>query len=143
MNAGIDTDFLVRLVILEHPAHQATRELRDRYLDRGDHFALAPQVISEFVHVVSDARRFESPLSMDEALKSAELWWNAAEVHQILPNEEAMKRFFHLMAKHRLGRKRVLDTLLAATYLSAGVTQFITGNAGDYRIFSELQLIEM
>ncbi len=125
------TDFLICPAIVENPLHRATKELRDRYLHQGDHFALAPQVISEFIHVVSDGRRLEKPLPMNEALKLAESWWKAAEVDQVYPCEQAGKRFFDLMTKHRLGRKRISDTLLAATYLSAGVTKLITGNPGD------------
>jgi len=47
------------------------------------------------------------------------------------------------MARHRLGKKRVLDTMLAATYVSAGIRRLITGNADDYRLFKELELIEI
>ena len=143
MTVGTDTDFLVRLAILEHREHQTTKELRDWHLDRGHRFGLAPQVLSEFTHVVSDPRRFENPVPMEKALQMARNWWNAAEVDQILPSSAAISKFFDLMEEHRLGRKRILDTMLAATYLSVGVTQLITGNSADYRFFSELQLIEM
>ena len=143
MTVGIDTDFLVRLAILEHPKHQETCQLRDQFLDRGDRFALAPQVISEFTHVVCDSRRFEEPLSMKVALGLAESWWNANEVEQVFPSEKGTSQFFDLMTRHHLGRKRILDTFLAATYLAAGVTDLLTGNSRDYRIFSELNLIEM
>ena len=143
MTVGIDTDFLVRLAILEHPKHQKTCHLRDKHLDRGDRFALAPQVISEFTHVVCDFRRFEEPLTMKDALSMAESWWKANEVDQVFPSERGTLKFFDLMAKHDLGRKRILDTFLAATYLAAGVTDLLTGNPRDYRIFSELDLIEM
>ena len=47
------------------------------------------------------------------------------------------------MKKHKLGRKRVLDTALAATLVAAGVEHLITGNAADYSVFRDLQLIEM
>lgn len=143
MNVGIDTDFLVRISILEHPKHQSTVDLRDHYLDARERFALAPQVLSEFIHVVSDPRRFENPLSMETALQLSRDWWNAIEVEQIHPTHNAVKQFLAWMEKYQLGRKRVLDTMLAATYLSSGVTQLITGNPKDYRIFPQLELIEM
>ncbi len=143
MTVGIDTDFLVRLSILEHPKHRETRRIRDHFLDRGDQFALAHQVVALFVHVVTDAKRFERPLSMQEALSRSQEWWTAAEVDQIFPDDKAMKWFHDHMDRYRLGRKRVLDTLLAATCISAGVHHLITGNPSDYRIFPELELIEM
>jgi hypothetical protein len=38
---------------------------------------------------------------------------------------------------HQLGRKRVLDPLLAATYRAAGVTSLLTLNAADFMVFGE------
>ena len=143
MNVGIDTDFLVRLNIKEHNDHASTIEMRDRILDAGDRFALAPQVLAEFVHVVTDPRRFERPLSMDDALLRASDFWNAAEVIQTLPSAGAVAGFFDLMRVHNLGRKRILDTLLAATYIASGVKHLLTGNPSDYRIFKDLVLLEL
>lgn len=143
MRVAIDTDFLVRLSIADHPGQAAAVELRNRHLDAGDRFALAPQVVFEFVHVVTNPRRFTAPLTIAEALGVARAWWEAAEVDPLLPEGDVMLRYFELMEGHRLGRKRVLDTALAATCLAAGVTDLITGNAADYRIFPELELIEL
>ncbi len=41
-------------------------------LAAGDRIAIAPQVLAEFIHIVTDARRFTKPLSMDEARHVAE-----------------------------------------------------------------------
>lgn len=143
MNVGIDTDFLVRLNIREHPGRKSALAARDRHLHAGDRFALAPQVLAEFTHVVTDARRFENPLPMEAALAHAQAFWNATDVIQILPSTSAIARFFALMTEHRLGRKRLLDTLLAATCLASGVTHLLTGNSADYRALPGLTLLEL
>lgn len=143
MRVGIDTDFMVRLSIAGHPGRDAAVELRDSHIAAGDMFVLAPQVISEFVHVVTDSRRFTSPLSMPKAISIASDWCNADDVEPLFPNADSLSRFFELMVKHRLGRKRVLDTSLAATLIASGIDHLITGNAADYRVFKDLQLIEM
>ena len=46
-------------------------------LAKGDVFVMAPQVLAEFVHVVTDPRRFAQPLRTPDALDKAQLWWNA------------------------------------------------------------------
>lgn len=75
---GLDTTFLVQLEIQEAEAHDTALEvLRGRILGRDRTAALTPQVLSEFVHVVTDARRFERPLSMVQALAMANFWWSA------------------------------------------------------------------
>lgn len=143
MNVAIDTDFLVRLNIAEHPDRPKALAVRDQHLEAGDRFGLTPQVLSEFIHIVTDPRRFERPLAMDTALIRADKWWNAAEVAHLLPTSEAVARFLGEMRTGQLGRKRILDTLLASTCLTSGVTHLITGNAADYRIFPGLVLIEI
>lgn len=66
---GIDTTFLVHVEIRESAEHlRAMAWLKREVLDGGEALALAPQVLVEFTHVVTDANRFEKPLSMAEAI---------------------------------------------------------------------------
>ena len=57
---GVDTGFLVAAEVLEHAQHAAARDTLKRLLTAGDFFAVAPQVLAEFIHVVTDPRRFNS-----------------------------------------------------------------------------------
>ena len=134
---GLDTSFLVAIEIEEHVCHAEARRTLDESLDRGDRFALAPQILAEFVHTVTDPRRFQVPLTMETALRDSEKWWNAGEVDQTMPSDDALSRFNEWMLRHRLGRKRVLDTMLAATYRGAGITSLLTLNAPDFAVFGE------
>jgi hypothetical protein len=68
----------------------------------------------------------EKPLSMQEALDKADLWWSASEVRLVHPDTQAVQLFIEWMRALRIGRKRVHDTLLAATYLSAGIKEIVT-----------------
>ncbi len=141
---GLDTTFLVHVEIQESDGHGAALEvLRREILGRDREAALAPQVLSEFIHVVTDRRRFERPLPMAQALAKASFWWNAREVERIVPEGEAVSQFVAWMREHGLGRKRLLDTLLAATYYRSGVTRIVTSNARDYRVFGVFELIEI
>ena len=141
---GLDTTFLVHLKVQEAEAHAAAMEvLRRDILGRDREAALAPQVLAEFVHVVTDPRRFERPLSMAQALAKANFWWNAGEVERVFPDEQVVRRFLAWMQEHGLGRKRLLDTLLAATYYESGITRVVTSNARDYRVFGVFDPIEI
>ena len=139
---GIDTTFLIQLEIRESESHAAALEvLRDRILGRDREAALAPQVLTEFVHVATDPRRFKRPLSVDLAIGKAGFWWNAREVARVSPDEESVAQFLAWMRGHGLGRKRLLDTLLAATYYGRGITTIATSNARDYRKFGVFDLL--
>lgn len=132
---GADTTFLVELEIQEHPAHASARTLLQKdVLDAGVPLLLAPQVIAEFIHIVTDPRRFQKPLDMDKALTKARFWWSAAEVQQVFPSDESTRLALDWLQRHQLGRKRILDTQLAATLWVAGSRRIITSNPADFRL---------
>jgi predicted nucleic acid-binding protein len=108
---GVDTTFLVQLEVVELPAHKTAHELLQREtLQPQISLALAPQVLAEFIHVVTDPRRFQEPLTADEAVAKARFWWNAAELQHVFPSNESTGLFLDWMQRHQLGRKRILDT---------------------------------
>lgn len=132
---GADTTFLVQLELVELPAHKAAHELLQReILQPQVPLALAPQVLAEFIHVVTDPRRFQKPLTAEEAVAKARFWWNATEVQHVFPTNESAVLFLDWMQRHQLGRKRILDTQLAASLWTAGVRQIITANPADFQI---------
>ena len=137
MTCGLDTTFLVQLGVADHTDHTAAVVLRDRLIADGHNFALAPQVVAEYLHIITDPRRFESPASMTDALKQTRSWWDATQVRHVWPDDVAMDIFHNWMREHSLGRRRILDTLLAATYRSAGITAIVSSNARDYQPFFE------
>ena len=130
---GIDTSFLVAFEDSSHQLHAAARSVAEHYA--AETFALAPQVLTEFVHVVTDPRRFEHPLTMNEALKRAAKWWAAQETRRVAPSDDSVSLFVEWMSRFDLGRKRILDTMLAATYKSAGVALIVSTNARDFAVF--------
>ena len=137
MRHGLDTSFLVAAEVEEHPDHAGAWRRIARLRETGGTFGITTPVIAEFVHIVTDARRFAKPLTMAEAIKKARMWWKAAEVETVTASDAAVEWFLDAMARHQLGRKRVLDTMLAATYRSAGITSLLTLNAGDFEVFGE------
>jgi predicted nucleic acid-binding protein len=133
---GVDTTLLVQLELVELPAHKAAHALLQReILQPQVPLALAPQVLAEFIHIVTDPRRFQKPLTADEAVAKARFWWNAAEVQHVFPTNESTVLFLDWMQRHQLGRKRILDTQLAAILWTAGVRRVLTANPADFQVF--------
>jgi predicted nucleic acid-binding protein len=141
MTHGIDTDFVVAVEIREHPSHARADSLLTDLLANGHDLALAPQTLAEFIHIVTDPKRMPRPLSMDEAIRRATHWWQAAEVVRVFPNGESASDFLACLQRHSLGRKRLLDTLLATTLHHAGIRRIITNNERDYRVFGFLEIV--
>lgn len=135
MMHGLDTGFLVAAEIKEHVDHSDARACLARLFGEGGRLAIAPQILAEFIHIVTDSRRFTHPLDMAHARQIAEQWWTANEVAQVFPDDAATQLFLDWMKRFSLGRKRLLDTLLAATYRRVGISSLLTTNPADFSVF--------
>ena len=128
--------------IREHPLNErAWAVFRREVLESGERIALAPQVLLEFIHVATDPKRFARPLSMSDAIDRAAYWWSAVETTHIYPNAETMTTTLEWLGQFGLGRKRLLDTHLAATLWTIGVRRVLTLNAGDFASLPDIQAV--
>jgi len=141
MTHGIDTDFLVAVEIREHPFHRQADALLQSMLAEGHDVALAPQTLAEFIHIVTDPKRMPQPLSMAEAVGRAQHWWQAEEVLRVFPAGPAVTDLLGWLARFQLGRKRLLDTMLAATFKQAGVKRVVTNNERDFKVFGCFEIV--
>lgn len=135
MMHGLDTGFLVAAEVAAHAEHTDARATLARLLGAGDRIALAPQVLAEFIHIVTDPRRFTHPLDMAAARQLAQQWWTAGDVVSVFPDDAATRLFLDWIKQFSLGRKRLLDTLLAATYRQVGIQSLLTTNPSDFGVF--------
>jgi hypothetical protein len=72
---------------------------------------------------------------MTAAIQLAEQWWTARETVRSFPNHGTTWQFLSWLRQFSLGRKRLLDTLLAATYAEAGIRSLLTTNPADFAVF--------
>lgn len=138
---AVDTDFVVAIEIRDHVFHQTADKLLTMLLEGGHEIAVAPQTLAEFAHVATDPRRLKEPLTMGDALERAERWWHAREVVRLLPDDGAVSFWLQVMREHRLGRKRILDTMLAALCFSRQIPKIISNNEADFRCFGFLEVV--
>jgi predicted nucleic acid-binding protein len=84
-----------------HADHAGARARTDSLRAAGDGFGLATQVLIEFVHIVTDPRRFSAPLTMEAALARARAWWDSLGMQRIESGDDAVNWFLDAMARHR------------------------------------------
>ncbi len=141
MTVALDTDVLVNWIMEGTVFHAAARHFVEQQLQGGERVAVTPTVLSEFVHITTDPRRFPSPLEMTEAVARARAIWAAPEVDPIHPAPEVVFRTLDLLDSLSLGRKRILDTMLAATLELAGIRRLATFNRKDFEVFPFLEIV--
>lgn len=143
MKLGIDTGVLVAAHVAGLPEHEAVAAwLRAKLRKPTLSLVFTPAILHEFVHVATDPRRFDPPLTMAEAVAAARLWLGAGNVHCLAIEPDDLRLAFELIERHRLGRKRIADTLFAAALLRNEVSDLATLNPDDFRIFEDLRCID-
>ncbi len=132
---GLDATTLIAYEIEEHALHSSVRVGVRKVVADGETFGLSDQTVWEFLHIVTDARRFRDPLTMDDALERAARWSNAYEVTDLCPTGETRGWTLKWMKDYGLGRKRILDTALAAVFHTHGISRIATANRSDFECF--------
>jgi predicted nucleic acid-binding protein len=95
---GLDTTVLIAYEIEEALGHlNIRRHIETASKSGAENYALCPQVLQEFIHVATDPRRFEKPLSFADALQRSRAWWEAVEVTQCHPGERAWEQAWSWM----------------------------------------------
>ncbi len=140
---GVDSDALIHWAMAGAKHHRAVRECFEREVrEHGRCLGMTQQTLNEFLHVVTDPRRFEHPLPMAEAIRVSRELWHRHDVERIIATAEVHDRLCELMAEFRLGRKRILDTALAAILEAAGVRRLATLNGRDFTIFPFIEVVD-
>ena len=138
---GLDCNILVQLAFADHPANAKTLAVVQAEAEQGEKLVFSPLVISEFLHVATDARRFAPPLTMIEALNWVGEFLNNPSVGLLEPTYTAVEQTLRWMREFQLGRKRILDTQLAAELYVGGVRRLLTSNPIDFQVFGVLEIV--
>ena len=140
---GVDSNVLVYAHIPALAFHAPVRAFLLDQLRRADtRLALTPLTLHEFAHVVTDARRFDPPVAMSEAIAIVRGYLGRSNVECLAVDEKAMMRALDLLEQHQLGRNRIADALLAATFIEQGVSELITCNGADFAVFDGLAVVD-
>jgi hypothetical protein len=78
---------------------------------------------------------------MIEALDWIENFISSPAVVVLKPSEESVRQTLRWIRQFNLGRKRILDTNLAAVFHTAGVRRLLTSNPADFSVFGIFEII--
>jgi predicted nucleic acid-binding protein len=143
LTLALDTDVLVGWAMTGAPHHRQVRILVEGELAaRRGRVGLVPRVVEEFLHVATDKKRFPEPFTMPHALAYVEALLSANDIVVIEAGRTTLPRTLELLRTHKLGRKRILDTALAATLEAAGIRRLATFNGTDFASFDFLDVVD-
>lgn len=139
---GIDTNVLIHAALPSLPGHAAVRRYLEALLDSQAILVVTPAILHELLHVVTDPRRFEPALTMEQAVALARSFVGRGNVEILAADEVATALALDWVERFRLGRKRLADTLLAAVLSTQGVRRLVTLNGRDFQLFPQLEVLD-
>lgn len=139
---GIDTTFLIDLEIKESPKHERAVEIFNQWrAEKNSFLVIYSNVFNEFLHVITDPKRFINPVPMETAIERCWYWIDNQRVKVVYSSDDSLKRQLLWMSIHELGRKRINDSTMAAVYAQSGVSKIITANPADFEVLNTFEVI--
>ncbi|MGB9694167.1 MAG: type II toxin-antitoxin system VapC family toxin [Fervidobacterium sp.] len=100
---------------------------------------IAPQILYEFFAVVTNPKRVEHPLSVDEAANICLDFWECREIGKVNQTVIVPKKVFELVKQLKLSGGKIFDCILAVTAKENGVEEIYTENIEDFEVYDFLK----
>ena len=126
----LDTNVLVYAVNADAPQHASSQALVQAAFDRRVHAALVPQILLEFLAIVTNPRRVTRPLDPGQAWEQVEILRVNLPVLGLEP--EAVTILGELVIAHRPAGRGIFDLFLAAQMRTHVIRTICTYNTSDF-----------
>ncbi len=141
MKILLDTNILVHAYNKSSP-HQKQASKIIRQAIKGEIEAyLTAQVLYEFFAVVTDPKRVEAPMKLDEAADLCLELCGCREIRKINPSMLTSYEVFKLVKELKLTRGRIFDCILAVTAKENKIGVVWTENIVDFEKYSFLEIL--
>lgn len=127
----LDTNVLVYAVDASAGAHQSCRRAVEAAMSGVVEAILFPQVLTEFLAVVTSPRRVTAPCSLEEGIAQVADWRQAIPVRY--PTSRCLDELAVLVKEQRRTGQDIHDLFLAAQMRAHSVDDICTVNAADFK----------
>ena len=133
----IDTNVLIYSYDQTQKLHPLSYALIENAIAGSVQVTLTQQNLLEFLAVVTNPKRVEHPLTIDEAFQKLAVYVSSFPL--ICPTPKTFFTFADLTSRYP-AKGRIFDLYLAATALDNGITQICTWNVKDFDTITELSV---
>ncbi len=123
------------------PSYLAARHLREQAQLEDAGFCIATQILTEFYSTVTNPRRFNPPLTVEQAAQEVENIKTLAGVIRLPLPLDVADLWLSLVRQYRVSRSDIYDTLLVATMLENQVRRIYTFNVDDFRLYPDIEVL--
>lgn len=140
MKVLLDTNILVHSYNRASPYQKRASDVVRKAVRGKIEACIATQILYEFFAVVTDRKRVEYPLSVDEAVDICLDLWECREIEKVNPTMMAPREVFKLAKELKLSKGGVFDCVLAVTAKENDVEMIYTENVDDFKAYSFLKV---
>jgi len=139
MKILLDTNILVHAYNKASPYQKRASDVIKKAVQGEIEAYLASQVLYEFFAIVTNPKRVEHPMSLDEAADLCLDLWECREIGKVNPTSLAPMEVFKLAREMKLSKGRVFDCALAVTAKENNLEIVYTENVDDFKYYSFLK----
>jgi len=102
---------------------------------------LTAQIIYEFFAVITNPKRVESPMKLDQAAEVSIDFWECCEITKIYPSSNAVLDVLRIAKEVNLSRSQIFDCVIAITAKDNKVECIYTENIDDFKNYDFLKAV--
>jgi hypothetical protein len=133
----VDANLLLYAVNRDLSQHLRSRAWLEEVLSGNENVGLPWVVILAFLRLTTNARVFEKPLAVEQAVAYIEEWLAQPQVTAVIPGKGHWLILHNLLTVSGTGGNLTTDAHIAALAIEHGYTVYSTDN--DFRRFSGLR----
>jgi predicted nucleic acid-binding protein len=133
MKILLDTNILVHAYNKSSPYQKSASNVIKKAMQGETEAYLTPQVLYEFFAIVTNPKRVEHPMLLDEAADLCIDLWECREIEKVDPTPLAPREVFKLVKELKLSKGRVFDCVLAITAKENKLEAIYTENVDDFK----------
>jgi predicted nucleic acid-binding protein len=136
----VDANVLVYAALKDDPRNEAAKNLLANTAQGVLH--ISPQILAEFYSTITSSKRVSMPYKPSQAVEFMETLLGYEHVVVLPISQETSLRWISLLKTTEVKGPLVFDFLIVATMLIHGVTKLFTYNAGDFKGFTDIEVLE-
>jgi predicted nucleic acid-binding protein len=135
----IDTYVLVYALNLDSKFNVKSYDILNDALNGKTTAALADKSLFEFFAIITDSKRIEKPVSIDEAWDIIKIILKS-KIEILYTSANSITITFELAKKYNVSRQKVFDLVLVGIMLDNGIKQICTHNKKDFDYIDEIEV---
>jgi predicted nucleic acid-binding protein len=102
---------------------------------------LTAQVIYEFFAIITNPKRVESPMKVDQAVEACVDFWECRAIEKIHPTSNTLMDVMALAKEIKLYKGKIFDCVMAITARDNKVECIYTENVADFEKYKFIKVV--